>query len=163
MSAQRPLELILARNLLCSISTPAFLVGEGGALLFYNEAAGVMLGRRFEDTSVLAADDWTSAFGPLDTEGDAIPFEQIPATTALRSNRPYHGRFAIRAAGGEQLDIAASAIPIVGPGGATGAIVIFWPVEEDGKAIPLEDVAPVEVAPHVVTPADRESEESSGL
>lgn len=159
MSAQRPLELILARNLLCSISTPAFLVGEGGKLLFYNEAAGAMLGRRFEDTSVLAADDWTSEFGPLDTEGDAIPFEQIPATTALRSNRPYHGRFAIRGAGGKRMEIAASAIPIVGPGGATGAIVIFWPVEESGGALPLEDVAPAGVSPDLGAPV---TEETSG-
>ena len=147
MSAQRPLELILARNLLCSISTPAFLVGQGGKLLFYNEAAGAMLGRRFEDTSVLAADDWTSEFGPLDTEGDAIPFEQIPATIALRTNRPYHGRFAIRGAAGQRREIAASAIPIVGPGGATGAIVIFWPVEEGGEALPLEDVPGAGVGP----------------
>ena len=147
MSGQRPLELILARNLLCSITTPAFLVGEGGTLLFYNEAAGAMLGRRFEDTSVLAADDWTSEFGPLDREGDAIPFEQIPATMALRSNRPYHGRFAIRGAGGQRMEVAASAIPIVGPGGATGAIVIFWPVEEGGEALPLEEVAGSDLSP----------------
>jgi PAS domain-containing protein len=147
MSAQRPLELILARNLLCSISTPAFLVGEGGKLLFYNEAAGVMLGRRFEDTSVLAADDWTSEFGPLDADGDAIPFEQIPATIALRSQRPYHGRFAIRGSGGKRMEIAASAIPIVGPGGATGAIVIFWPIEEGGGALPVEDVTGAGVGP----------------
>lgn len=140
MSAQRPLELILARNLLSSISTPAFLVGEGGPLLFYNEAAGAMLGRRFEDTSVLTAEDWTQAFGPMDMAGDSIPFEQIPATVALRSNRPYHGRFAIRGAGGVDLDIAASAIPIVGPGGASGAIVFFWPVEEGGEALPLDEV-----------------------
>ena len=147
MSAQRPLELILARNLLCSISTPAFLVGEGGALLFYNEAAGAMLGRRFEDTSVMNPEDWTSEFGPLDTDGDAIPYERIPATLALRSNRPYHGRFAIRGAGGNRIEIAASAIPIVGPVRATGAIVIFWPIEDDGEAIPLEDVAGAGVAP----------------
>jgi PAS domain-containing protein len=131
MSAQRPLELILARNLLTSLSTPAFLVGEGGALLFFNEAAGAMLGRRFEDTEVLTASDWTSEFGPFDDTGDAIPYDRIPATQALRTNRPYHGRFSIRGAGGKRLDIAASAIPIVGPGGSSGAIVIFWPVEED--------------------------------
>jgi PAS domain-containing protein len=154
MSAQRPLELILARNLLCSISTPAFLVGEGGTLLFYNEAAGAMLGRRFEDTSVLAAEDWTSEFGPLDNDGDAIPFEQIPATLALRSNRPYHGRFAVRGAGGTRREIAASAIPIVGPGGATGAIVIFWPVEEGGDALPLEDVAGASVVPDLGAPGE---------
>ena len=131
MSAQRPLELILARNLLTSLSTPAFLVGEGGALLFFNEAAGAMLGRRFEDREVLGATDWTSEFGPLDERGDAIPYDRIPATVALRGNRPYHGRFSIKGAGGARLEIAASAIPIVGSGGSSGAIVIFWPVEED--------------------------------
>ena len=134
MSAQRPLELILARNLLTSIATPAFLVGESGALLFFNEAAGAILGRRFEDTEVLAAADWTSEFGPFDDVGESIPYDNIPATVALRGNRPYHGRFAIKGAGGQRLNIAASAIPIVGAtsdGGSSGAIVIFWPVEED--------------------------------
>src|SRR5919108_109224 len=47
--SQRPLELILARNLLSSLSTPAFLVDEAGVLVFYNDAAGVLLGRRFEE------------------------------------------------------------------------------------------------------------------
>jgi hypothetical protein len=30
--------------------------------------------------------------------------------------------------------IAASGIPIVGPGGSSGAIVIFWPVDETAAA-----------------------------
>jgi PAS domain-containing protein len=134
MSAQRPLELILARNLLTSISTPAFLVGDGGALLFFNEAAGAMLGRRFEDTEVLSAADWTSEFGPFDETGEAIPYDRIPATAALRGNRPFHGRFKIKGARGMPLEIAASAIPIVGAGGSSGAIVIFWPIEEDEES-----------------------------
>jgi PAS domain-containing protein len=130
MSAQKPLELILARNLLSSISTPAFLVGEHGELLFYNEAAGALVGRRFEETGAMAAPDWTSEFGPFGPDEQPMPYEQIPATIALRENRPYHGNFRICAAGGNHQDIAASAIPIVGPGGSTGAIVIFWPVSQ---------------------------------
>jgi hypothetical protein len=43
-ASQRPLELILARNLLTAISTPAFLVDNTAQLLFYNEAAGALLG-----------------------------------------------------------------------------------------------------------------------
>ena len=54
MSVQKPLELILARNLLSSISTPAFLVGEDGELLFFNDAAAAMLGRRFEETGAMS-------------------------------------------------------------------------------------------------------------
>ena len=52
---QRPLELILARNLLSSLSTPAFLVDEPGDIAFYNDAAGALLGRRYEDTGRCAA------------------------------------------------------------------------------------------------------------
>jgi PAS domain-containing protein len=135
MSAQRPLELILARNLLSSLSTPAFLVGEGGVLLYFNEAAGAMLGRRFEESSVLSADDWTSAFGPVDEGGSPIPFDSLAATVALRAGRPYHGRFSIKGAGGALREIAASAIPIVGMNGSSGGIVIFWPVEEESEPV----------------------------
>jgi PAS domain-containing protein len=128
MSVQKPLELILARNLLSSISTPAFLVGEAGTLLFYNDAAAAMLGRRFEELGTVSAQAWTTEFGPLDGNDVPIPYDEIPATVSLRENRPYHGNFRIRGANGDCFDIAASAIPIVGPGGASGAIVIFWPV-----------------------------------
>jgi PAS domain-containing protein len=136
MSAQKPLELILARNLLSSISTPAFLVGEKGSLLFYNEAAGAMLGRRFEETGTMTALEWTSEFGPFGEDEKSMPYDQIPATMALRDGRPYHGNFRIASAGGTHQDIAASAIPIVGPGGSAGGIVIFWPVigNEQGES-----------------------------
>jgi PAS domain-containing protein len=131
MSAQKPLELILARNLLSSLSTPAFLVGEEGALLYYNQAAGAMLGRGFEESGNMSAHEWTGEFGPFGDNDEPLPYDQIPATLAVRDNRPYHGKFRIRAAGGGHQDIAASAIPIVGLGGSSGgAIVIFWPVQD---------------------------------
>jgi PAS domain-containing protein len=132
MSAQRPLELILARNFLTSISTPAFLVGEEGALLFYNEAAAALVGRRFEDDGSAAADRWTHEFGPFDSDDTPLEWDEIPATVELRRNRPYHGKFRICAPGGGRQEIEASAIPVVGSGGSSGAIVIFWPV--DGTA-----------------------------
>ena len=53
-SSQRPIELILARNLLSSLSTPAFLASGPGEIIFYNEAAGAILGQRFEETGKLS-------------------------------------------------------------------------------------------------------------
>jgi PAS domain-containing protein len=138
MNGQKPLELILARNLLASVSTPAFLIGDQGTLLFYNEAAAALLGRRFEDSGTLSAAEWTSEFGPYGEDGQPLPYDEIPATVALRSNRPFHGIFRIGRAGRDQREIAASAIPIVGPGGSSGAIVIFWPVTQDGEAEEIE-------------------------
>jgi PAS domain-containing protein len=128
MSEQKPLELILARNLLSSISTPAFLVGEHAELLFYNEAAGALLGRGFEEKGQMTALEWTSEFGPFDDDDLPIPFDEIAATAAVREQQPFHGNFRIGKSSGAYQDIAASAIPIIGPGGSSGAIVFFWPV-----------------------------------
>jgi PAS domain-containing protein len=133
MQRQRPLELILARNLMSSISTPALLVGREGEIMFYNDAAGSLLGRRFEETGSLSAAEWTSEFGPFDPEGNPIPFEQLSLTHMLRHNRPAHSSFHIRSIKGTIHQIIASAVPIVGGDGFQGAIVFFWP-QEEGEA-----------------------------
>jgi len=85
--AQKPLELILARNFLTSLSTPAFLVDESGALIFYNEAAGALLGISFEESGRMPADEWSHAVGPFGDEGTPIPIEELPTTKALRQGR----------------------------------------------------------------------------
>ena len=126
---QRPLELILARNLLASLSTPAFLVDEAGEIAFFNGAAGVMLGRSFEETGPLPAAEWTATFGPFDEDGAPVRFDTLDITEALRGNRPAHDSFCIRSADGTFHSIEASGFPIVGAGGYRGAIIVFWPVE----------------------------------
>ena len=131
MSEQKPLELILARNLLSSISTPAFLVSNHGALLYFNEGAAAMLGRRFEEVGPVSAEQWIAEFGPFGEDGQPMSYDEIPATVALRQRRPFHGNFHICGADGIRRDIAASAIPIVGSAGSSGAIVIFWPLDGD--------------------------------
>lgn len=125
--AGRPLQLILARNLLSSLSTPAFLVAADGELLFANDAAGAMLGKRFEEMGPMPATEWTSLFGPFDADGNPIPWEQLPLTIALRGNQAAHGGFSIRGAEGANIEIEASALPIVGDAGFQGAMVVFWP------------------------------------
>ena len=78
----------------------------------------------------MTATEWTTEFGPFGEDEQPLPYDEIPLTIALRQNRPSHGTFRIRHASGAHQDIAASAIPIVGAGGASGAIVIFWPLAE---------------------------------
>ncbi|MFN2615860.1 MAG: PAS domain-containing protein [Thermoleophilaceae bacterium] len=128
--SQRPLELILARNLLSSLSTPAFLVDEDGVLVFYNDAAGALLGKRFEEAGRMRPEEWGTAFGPVDASGGAIAIEELPLTLALRRGRPAHSRFQIRSLDGADHVIEVSAVPIVTTEGTSGAIAIFWPVEE---------------------------------
>jgi PAS domain-containing protein len=125
--AERPLELILARNLVSIISLAAVLVDVEGALVYYNEAAAEVIGSRFEERGLIPRADWSAEMGPVDAEGTPIPLDDLPLTAALRDGRPGYGQFFIRAEGG-LLEIVAGTLPLVGATGNHGALVVFWPV-----------------------------------
>jgi PAS domain-containing protein len=130
---QKPVELILARNLMSSLSTPAFLVDEGGQLIFYNEAAGILLGRRFEEVGTVGPQEWGTMFGPFDENGEAIPYEELPLVVAVRQGRPSHARFTIRSTDGDVHEIEVSAFPILTAHGSQGGMAIFWPISSNGE------------------------------
>ena len=130
---QKPLELILARNLLTSISTPAFLLDEDSRLVFYNESAGALLGISFEETGRMDPTEWTGTFGPFDEDDHPVLIDELPTTQSVRDGRPMHARFHIRSADGEEHRIEASAVPIMASEeGSSGAMIFFWPLGEDG-------------------------------
>lgn len=131
-ASQRPLELILARNLLSALSTPAFLLDEGGILVFYNEAAGGLLGKRFEELGTVGPEEWGSLFGPIDERGEPIPYDELPLVVAVRDDRPAHARLDIRSADGARHTVEASAFPILTAHGSRGAIAVFWPTSANG-------------------------------
>lgn len=123
----QPLELILARNLMSSISTPSVLVDTDGVLIFYNDAAAALLGQRFEELGKLPWREWGARFGPFDREGAPIPFEDLALTIALREGRPAHHDLTISAVSGERYPVEVSAMPLVSTdGGFRGAIAFFW-------------------------------------
>jgi PAS domain-containing protein len=125
--AQHPLELILARNLVSIISLAAFLVDAEGALVYYNDAAEAVIGTRFEERGRITRTEWSAEMGLFDGHGRPIPFEQLPLTGALRDGRPGYAQFFIRAEAG-LVEIVAGALPLVGPAGNHGALIVFWPV-----------------------------------
>jgi PAS domain-containing protein len=130
---QKPLELILARNLLTSISTPAFLLDENSRLVFYNESAGALLGISFEETGRMDPVDWTGTFGPFDDDGNPVELDDLEITGALRDGKPAHSRFCIHSTRGEEHSIEAAAFPIVASdAGASGAMIFFWLLGDNG-------------------------------
>jgi PAS domain-containing protein len=148
--SQKPLELILARNLMSALSTPAFLVDEGGLLVFYNEAAATLLGKGFEEVGHVGPNEWGGLFGPYDGAGETIPYEELPVVRAVRAGRPAHAAFGIRAFDGRLHEVECSAFPILTAHGSQGAIAIFWPVED---GLPAE-AAKVEAAAAAAGAAD---------
>lgn len=126
---QQPLELILARNLISIVTLAAFLVDVDGHIVFYNDAAADVIGTRFEETGSLAREQWNAEFGPLDARGDPLASDRLPLAVALRDGRPAYGHYRIRAARG-LIDIEAGALPLVGPAGYHGAVVVLWPLDD---------------------------------
>jgi PAS domain-containing protein len=125
--AHQPLDLILARNLMSVLETPSFMVDNEGVLVFYNEAAGALLGKRFEETGRLSREQWNE-IGPVDLDGNPISSGDLPLTVALREGRPSHGRFNICTDESTVVEVETSAVPLISGGNFHGAMVVFWPV-----------------------------------
>ena len=126
---QQPLDLILARNLMTVLETPSFLVDNDGQMVFFNEAAGHMLGKRFEEIGRLSREEWNE-IGPVDAAGNPAPSDKMPLAVALRTGHPAHGRFHIRTDQEKIVEVETSAFPLVSSGDFHGAMVVFWPVTE---------------------------------
>ena len=122
-----PIQIILTRQLAGYLSVPVFLVDPKGNLLFYNEPAEAILGRRFEETGAMSAETWSSAFDPLDDEGRPIPPGDLPLMITLAERRPACKRFRIRGMDGVPRHIEVASIPIIGLRGEfLGAAALFW-------------------------------------
>ena len=116
----------MARGMMSNLTTPAFLVDGMGTLIFFNEAAGEVLGLTYEEAGPMDPQEWGTRFEPLDEDGRQIPVEQLPLSIAVMQGRPGHKHMRIRSLTGEEQEIEVSAFPIVGRAGQRGAMAIFW-------------------------------------
>jgi PAS domain-containing protein len=124
-----PIQIILARQLAGYLSVPVFLVDHKGNLLFYNEPAEAILGRRFEETGAMPAEVWSTAFTPEDGRGNPVPPHELPLMITLAKKRPAYRRFFIRGLDGALRQVEVVAIPIIGLHGEfMGAAALFWEV-----------------------------------
>ncbi len=126
MAQQHSVEVIMARGLMSNMTTPAFLVDNGGSLIFFNEAAGELLGVRFEEAGPMAPAEWGSRFTPTAMDGRPLALEELPLAITINEARPAHGVLRIVSAVGEERDIEVTAFPIVGRGGHSASLAIFW-------------------------------------
>ena len=124
---QKPVELILLRQLASHLSIPMFVIDAEGTLLFYNEPAEGMLGRRFDEAGEMRLDAWSTIFLPTDENGGRIPPEGLPLVIALRERRPVHRVIGITGLDGARKMIEITAFPLEGLGGRhLGAVAAFW-------------------------------------
>jgi PAS domain-containing protein len=125
--AQKAVELILMRQLASYLAMPIFLVDPEGNLLYYNEPAERLLGRRFDETGEMPLAEWSTVFTPTAEDGSLIPAEEVPLTIALQKWHAAHRTLSIRGLDGVVRRIAVTAFPLEGQGRRRlGAVAIFW-------------------------------------
>lgn len=119
--------MILSRQLADSLSVPVFLVDPDGNLLFYNQPAEGVLGKKFEDTGPMPVGDWGTSFFPHEEDGTLIPPEGLPLVQTINTQIPAHRTFWIKSLKGNSTKISVTALPIIGRSGKfRGAMAIFW-------------------------------------
>jgi PAS domain-containing protein len=124
---QKQLLLILAREFVSNLSTPSLIADAVGNLVFYNEAAETVVGRRFSETGELQLDVWLEEFQPRMPSGEPLPAERRPTHIALDERRPAHLRYTVTSADGVEREIEVSALPLFAHTDEfVGTIVIFW-------------------------------------
>jgi PAS domain-containing protein len=125
--AQRPVEIILTRQLAESLSAPLFVVDPEGLLVFYNEPAEAILGRRYEEAGEMSVAEFDTLFKTEDFEGRPIASDELPISVALRKRLPSHGRFRMVGLDGVARSLEATAIPLAGQGGRLlGVMAVLW-------------------------------------
>jgi PAS domain-containing protein len=122
--------MILARHWAASMSHPIWICDAGGNLLFYNEAAEVILGVRYDEAGEMPASALSERFVTTDLDGSPIDAAGLPLVVALTDWVPAHRTLRIRAYDGVWRVIEVTAVPLVGEGERRlGAMAIFWQLD----------------------------------
>lgn len=136
--AQRPIELILARQLASALAVPVLLVDAQGDTVFFNEPAEQIYGHRFDEIDDLPFETRTAILAPRRKDGQRLPMDELPGVIALRERRPAHDAFYMHGLDGVLRSVEATAIPLESAGGhLLGALVILW-TSADHEARPSD-------------------------
>jgi PAS domain-containing protein len=124
---QRPLPLILARELASQLATATFIADAEGQLVFYNEPAEEILGRSFAEAGSMSASEWGALFNLETLDGDPLAPEQMPAAIALMQQRPAHGRLRMTGLDGVKRTLSVTGIPLFSSRvDCVGMLALFW-------------------------------------
>ena len=124
---QKHLVLILAREFVSNLSTPALIADADGRLVFYNEAAEAVLGRRFSEVAEVPLDEWLAGFNPRTTAGEPLPEKERPTRIALEERRVSHLRYLVTSADGVEREIDVTSFPLFAhTDDFVGVVAVFW-------------------------------------
>ncbi|GAC1410099.1 MAG: hypothetical protein NVSMB57_03430 [Actinomycetota bacterium] len=123
----KSLALILARDLAENLATPLLVTDALGTMVFYNEPAERILGRRFAETGELTVSQWSTLWAPRDEHGAALQWQSTALGVALIERRPAHQRLQMTGLDVVVRTLEVSAFPLFASAtDFTGAVAVFW-------------------------------------
>jgi hypothetical protein len=109
-----------------------FLVDEEGTLVFYNDAAEVMLGKTYAEVGAITVVDFGQMLNPEYEDGTPMRRRDSPPGIAFVQQRPAHARLlATPLSGGDKQTWEVTAYPLFGrTGDMHGVLTVFWEAKE---------------------------------
>ena len=126
-AAARSLPLILARELAANLATPMFLLDATGTLVYYNEAAELMLGRTHAELGLVTADEFGAMLELADVDGTPLRRRDSPAGVAFINHEPSHRMLVATTLDGRRETFECTAYPLFGAEEQMhGVLAVFW-------------------------------------
>jgi PAS domain-containing protein len=126
-SGSHSLPLILARELAANLATPMFLIDNEGTLVFYNEAAELMLGKTHAEMGPVSANEFGAMLNMAELDGTPLRRRDSPAGVAFLQREPAHKTLLATALDGTRRRVEATAYPLFGrTGDMHGVLAVFW-------------------------------------
>jgi hypothetical protein len=126
----KSLPLILARELAANLATPMFLMDPGGMLVFYNDAAALLLGKPFAELGEIPSGDFGASLQLSTLDGKRLLRRNTPSGIAFFEHRPSHQTVMATSYDGVRRSYEATAYPLLGATGEMhGVLVVFWEVK----------------------------------
>ena len=79
----KSLPLILARELAANLATPMFLLDAGGMLVFYNDAAALLLGKPFAELGEIPSGEFGASLDLANLDGTKLLRRDSPSGIAF--------------------------------------------------------------------------------
>jgi PAS domain-containing protein len=126
-NASRSIPLILARELAANLSTPMFLLDAAGMIVYYNEAAELLIGRTYAEVGEMTGFDFGEMLRVRDLDDNPVGGRVSPAGVAFFERRPAHQLVRMTSLDGVTREVQATAYPLFGAAEQLhGVVTVFW-------------------------------------
>lgn len=125
--AQRPIELILLRQVAATLSQPMCVVDEQEVLLYCNQAAERLLDLRGDEVGEVLLPQRLALLSATDATGTLLDPAALSIRAVMRRKQPAHQTLGLIDRAGLARRIVMTAFPIIRQGDRLlGAVAIFW-------------------------------------